>query len=265
MAALKSARGRSITFRTLDLGGDKMPVSVRVPSGQNPSLGLRSIRFSFFRPDVFRTQLRALYRAAAVGPVKIMFPLISGVAELRMARTICQEVCADLRREGIAHNTEVPLGVMVETPSAALIADLLAKESEFLNIGTNDLIQYALAADRENEHVGYLYHPLHPAIMRSLGNIVSGAAKGGGQVAMCGDMAGDPMMVLVLMGLGLRNLSMAPRQIPLLKSIIRASTFAEAEKLASAALALATESEVEDLVYNVMYDRFPIELDDSES
>jgi len=265
VAALKSARGRSITFRTLDLGGDKMPVSVRVPSGQNPSLGLRSIRFSFFRPDVFRTQLRALYRAAAVGPVKIMFPLISGVAELRMARTICQEVCADLRREGIAHNAEVPLGVMVETPSAALIADLLAKESEFLSIGTNDLIQYALAADRENEHVGYLYHPLHPAIMRALGNIVSGAAKGEAQVAMCGDMAGDPMMVLVLMGLGLRNLSMAPRQIPLLKSIIRASTYAEAEKLASAALALATESEVEDLVYNVMYDRFPIELDDSES
>jgi phosphoenolpyruvate-protein phosphotransferase (PTS system enzyme I) len=241
-----------------------MPLSVRVPSGQNPSLGLRSIRFSFFRPDVFRTQLRALYRAAVVGPIKIMFPLISGVAELRMARTICQEVCADLRREGIAHNAQVPLGVMVETPSAALISDLLARESEFLSIGTNDLIQYALAADRENEHVGYLYHPLHPAIIRALRNIVTGAAKENGQVAMCGDMAGDPMLVVVLMGLGLRNFSMAPRQIPLLKAIIRASSIAEAEKLATSALALSTESEVEDLVYNTMYDRYPIELDDGQ-
>ncbi|HEX2658262.1 MAG TPA: phosphoenolpyruvate--protein phosphotransferase [Polyangia bacterium] len=264
VAALKSAKGRTITFRTLDLGGDKMPLSVRMPSGQNPSLGLRSIRFSFYRPDVFRTQLRALYRAAAVGPIRIMFPLISGVAELRMARAICQEVCADLKREGIPFSDDVPMGVMVETPSAALIADLLAKEADFLSIGTNDLIQYSLAADRENEHVGYLYHPLHPAILRSLKQIVQGAAAANTEVAMCGDMAGDPMLVLVLMGLGLRHLSMAPNQIPLLKSIIRASSMAEAEKLANAALAKATESEVENLVYNVMYDRFPVELDDGQ-
>jgi len=264
VAALKSAAGQTITFRTLDLGGDKMPASVRMPSGQNPSLGLRSIRFSFHRPDVFRTQLRALYRAAAEGPVKIMFPLVSGVAELRMARTICQEVCADLRREGIRHNPEVPLGVMVETPSAALISDLLARECEFLSIGTNDLIQYSLAADRENEHVGYLYHPLHPAIIRALKQIVTGAAacKRDVPVAMCGDMAGDPLLVLVLLGLGLRHLSMAPRQIPILKSIIRSCTLAEAEKLAAQALGLATEAEVENLVYNVMYERFPAELID---
>jgi phosphotransferase system enzyme I (PtsI) len=266
VAALNSAVGQTITFRTLDLGGDKMPLSVRMPSGQNPSLGLRSIRFSFHRPDVFRTQLRALYRAAAVGPVKIMFPLISGVAELRMARTICQEVCADLKREGVDHNPDAPLGVMVETPSAALIADLLARECEFLSIGTNDLIQYSLAADRENEHVGYLYHPLHPAILRALRNIVTGAAlvDRNVPVAMCGDMAGDPMLVLVLMGLGLRHLSMAPRQIPLLKSIIRASTMAEAEKLASQALALPTEGEVENLVYSAMRSRFAAELSDDD-
>ena len=266
VAALKSAGGQTITFRTLDLGGDKMPLSVRMPSGQNPSLGLRSIRFSFYRPDVFRTQLRALFRAAAVGPVKIMFPLISGVAELRMARTICQEVCADLKREGVPHNADVPLGVMVETPSAAMISDLLARECDFLSIGTNDLIQYSLAADRENEHVGYLYHPLHPAIIRALKQIVTGAAQvpGNVPVAMCGDMAGDPMLVLVLMGLGLRRLSMAPRQIPLLKSIIRVSTLAEAEKLASQALSLATEAVVETLVYNVMYERFSAELVDDD-
>jgi phosphotransferase system enzyme I (PtsI) len=265
VAALRSAGGRTITFRTLDLGGDKMPAAVRMPSGQNPSLGLRSIRYSLQRPDLFRTQLRALYRAAAVGPTRIMFPLISGVAELRMAKAICQEVCADLKHEGIPHDPDAEIGVMVETPSAAMIADLLAEESAFLSIGTNDLIQYSLAADRENEHVGYLYHPLHPAIMRALRQIVAGAAVHGRPVAMCGDMAGDPLFILVLLGLGLRNLSMAPRQIPLVKSIIRASTLAEAERLATLALALRTESEVEDLVYNVMYNRFPVELDDGRS
>ena len=264
VAALKSAEGRPITFRTLDLGGDKLPAAVRMPSGQNPSLGLRSIRFSFHRPDLFRTQLRALFRAAAVGPARILFPLISGVAELRTARAICQDVCADLKRDGVAHNPDVPLGAMVETPSAALISDLLAEECQFLSIGTNDLIQYSLAADRENEHVGYLYHPLHPAIIRSLRQIVAGAASQGREAAMCGDMAGDPLLVLVLLGLGLRNLSMAPRQIPLIKSIIRASTMAEAQRLAKAALTLRTEGEVEDLVYNVMYDRFPVELDDGQ-
>jgi phosphoenolpyruvate-protein phosphotransferase (PTS system enzyme I) len=264
VAALQSAGGRTVTFRTLDLGGDKMPPGVRMPAGQNPSLGLRSIRYSLHRPDVFRAQLRALYRAAALGPSRILFPLISGVAELRIARAICQEVCADLKREGVAHDPDVHLGAMVETPSAALITDLLADETEFLSIGTNDLIQYSLAADRENEHVGYLYHPLHPAIMRALRQIVTGAASRGRDVAMCGDMAGDPMLVLVLLGLGLRNLSMAPRQIPLVKSIIRACTIAEAERLANAALVLRTESEVEDLVYKIMYDRFPTELDDGQ-
>ena len=147
-----------------------------------------------------------------------------------------------------------------------MISDLLARECDFLSIGTNDLIQYSLAADRENEHVGYLYHPLHPAIIRALKQIVTGAAQvpGNVPVAMCGDMAGDPMLVLVLMGLGLRRLSMAPRQIPLLKSIIRVSTLAEAEKLASQALSLATEAEVETLVYNVMYERFSAELVDDD-
>ena len=265
VAALKSAAGRCVTFRTLDLGGDKLPIAVRMPAGQNPSLGLRSIRFSFHRPDLFRIQLRALFRAAAIAPARILFPLISGVAELRTARAICQDVCADLRREGRDHDPEVPLGAMIETPSAALISDLLADECQFLSIGTNDLIQYSLAADRDNEHVGYLYHPLHPAIVRSLRNIVAGAALKGREVAMCGDMAGEPLLVLVLLGLGLRNLSMAPRQIPLIKSIIRATTMGEADRLAQAALALRTETEVEDLVYGAMYDRFPVELDEGES
>jgi phosphotransferase system enzyme I (PtsI) len=264
VAALKSVGGRCITFRTLDLGGDKLPPSVRIPSGTNPAMGLRSIRYSLKRHDVFRTQLRALYRAAAVGPMQILFPLISGVAELRAAKRLCAEVRDELTREGAPHARHVPLGVMVETPSAALIPDLLAAECDFLSIGTNDLIQYSLAADREDEHVGYLYHPLHPAILRALRNTVAAAVASGKAVAMCGDMAGDPILAWVLLGLGLRNLSMAPRQIPLVKSIVRSTNVGDAERLLAQAMTMSTEVEIEELVYGVMGERFPLELTDGE-
>jgi phosphotransferase system enzyme I (PtsI) len=264
VAAIKSVGGRRVTFRTLDLGGDKLPPSVRIPSGTNPAMGLRSIRFSLRREDVFRTQLRALYRAGAVGKMEILFPLISGVAELRAAKRICEEVRDDLARQNIPHARDIPLGVMVETPSAALIPDLLAAECDFLSIGTNDLIQYALAADREDEHVGYLYHPLHPAILRALRATVVAAGKLGKRVAMCGDMAGDPMLCWILLGLGLRSLSMAPRQIPLVKSIIRSTDVREAEQLLTRALTMSTEGEIEELVYGTMTKRFPLELTDGE-
>jgi phosphotransferase system enzyme I (PtsI) len=264
VAALKSVGGRTVTFRTLDLGGDKLPPSVRIPSGTNPAMGLRSIRYSLKREDVFRTQLRALYRAGAVGPMQILFPLISGVAELRAAKRLCAQVSADLEREGIPHGRKIPVGVMIETPSAAMISDLLAAECDFLSIGTNDLIQYSLAADREDEHVGYLYHPLHPAILRSLRQIVVASEKTGCPVAMCGDMAGDAMLTWVLIGLGLRQLSMAPRQIPLVKSIVRATRLPDAERLLAQALAMTTETEIEELVYSGMRKRFPLELGDSE-
>jgi phosphotransferase system enzyme I (PtsI) len=194
-----------------------------------------------------------------------MLPLISGVAELRAVRQICTEVCADLAREGVPHNPAAPLGVMIETPSAALIADLLAEECDFLSIGTNDLIQYSLAADRQDEHVGYLYHPLHPAILRILELIVRGAARVGRPLAMCGDMAGDPMLTWILLGLGLRDLSMAPRQVPLVKAIVRATRLDQARELCADVMALHTELEVEDRVYSEMRRRFPeelVELDD---
>ena len=264
VAALKSVGGRPITFRTLDLGGDKLPPSVRMPVGTNPAMGLRSIRFSLKRTDIFRTQLRALYRAAAVGPTQILLPLISGVAELRATKQLCAEVIEELRREGVPHAEKVPMGVMIETPSAAFIADLLAAECDFLSIGTNDLIQYALAADREDEHVGYLYHPLHPAILRAVRQTVVGAERMGKPVAMCGDMAGDPILAWVLMGLGLRNLSMAPRQIPVVKSIVRSTQIADAERLLAQALTMSTETEIEELVYGAMNRRFPLELTDGE-
>jgi phosphotransferase system enzyme I (PtsI) len=214
--------------------------------------------------DVFRTQLRALYRASAVGPLKILFPLISGVAELRAAKAICADVCEELRKENVRHDPSVAIGVMVETPSAAFISDLLAAECDFLSIGTNDLIQYSLAADRDDEHVGYLYHPLHPAIIRALKHIVAGAQRMNKPLAMCGDMAGDPMLVWILLGLGLRNFSMAPRQIPVVKSIIRSTHLADAERLAKAAAEMCTETEVEELVYGTMRKRFPLELTDGE-
>jgi phosphotransferase system enzyme I (PtsI) len=259
IAALRAMGGRSLVFRTLDLGGDKLPMSVRIPAGNNPALGLRSIRYSLWRKDLFKSQLRAFYRAAAEGPLRIMFPLISGVAELRIVQEICAGVCAELAREGLPHNPNVPLGVMIETPSAALIADFLAEESDFLSIGTNDLIQYALAADRQDEHVGYLYHPLHPAILRAIAGVVKAANRFGKPVAMCGDMAGDPRFTWILLGLGLRTLSMAPRQVPVVKSIVRSSRLDEAERLTQSILSLRTEGEIEDAVQRVMRERFPAE------
>jgi phosphotransferase system enzyme I (PtsI) len=265
LAALRAMNGRGVCFRTLDLGGDKLPTSVRIPAGNNPALGLRSIRYSLWRRDVFRLQLRAFYRAAAVGPLRIMFPLISGVAELRTVRELCAGVCAELQRDGLEYNPEVPLGVMVETPSAAVIADLLVEECDFLSIGTNDLIQYALAADRQDEHVGYLYHPLHPAILRLVKNVTAAAKRAGKPASMCGDMAGDPRFTWVLLGLGLRSLSMAPRQIPVVKSIVRGTRMASADKLTEEILRMRTEDEVEELVNRVMKERFPVEFTEENS
>jgi phosphotransferase system enzyme I (PtsI) len=264
VAALRMLGGRMATFRTLDLGGDKLPASVRIPAGNNPALGLRSIRFSLWQRDIFKAQLRALFRAAAVAPMRVLFPLISGVAELRTVKEICAEASSELERAGIEHDSQVPLGVMVETPSAAFITDLLAAECDFLTIGTNDLIQYALAADRQDEHVGYLYHPLHPAILRAVGQVVAAAQKAGKPVAMCGDMAGDPLLSWILLGLGLRDLSMAPRQIPVVKAIIRATKLSDAEDLLRKVMSLRTEEEVEEIVSEVMVARFPLEFAESE-
>jgi phosphotransferase system enzyme I (PtsI) len=192
--------------------------------------------------------------------LRIMFPLISGVGEMRVVREVCAEVCDELTRDGLAHDPKVPLGAMIETPSAAIIADLLCDECEFLSIGTNDLIQYALAADRQDENVGYLYHPLHPAILRFIQSVVKAADRRGKPVAMCGDMAGDPRFSWVLLGLGLRSLSMAPRQIPMVKSIIRSTRIGEAERLVEEIMILRTEDEIEEVVSRTMKQRFPLEF-----
>ena len=260
VAVLKALGGRPVTFRTLDLGGEKLPLAVKISGGANPSLGMRAIRFARRRPDIFRTQLRALYRAAAVGPLRIMFPLVSGISELDDAMSTCAGIVEELAREGVAFGRDVPLGVMIETPSAALTTDHLAGSSSFLSIGTNDLVQYTFAADRENEDVEYLCHPLHPAFLRLLQRAIDGARAAGKPIAICGDMAGDPAFTWVLVALGVRSLSMSPRFIPAVKSVIAASTLAEMEALLAKALSLRSEVELQELVLGLMRRRFPLEL-----
>jgi phosphotransferase system enzyme I (PtsI) len=252
--------GRPATFRTLDLGGEKLPLSVQIPEGPNPNLGMRAIRFSLRRPDIFRTQLRALYRASARGPVRIMFPLISGEYELAEAQAICDEVRNQLGREGVPLSSHVAIGAMIETPSAALTTDHLASRCDFFSVGTNDLIQYTFAADRENADVHYLYHPLHPAVVRLLKYAVDAATFAGKPISVCGDMAGDPAFAWVMLGLGVRELSMAPRNIPAVQSVIASTRLSEAEELVGRVLALSSETEVEDLVMGTMRQRFPLEM-----
>jgi len=261
LSVLNAVGGLPVTFRTLDLGGDKLPSAFSMPEGANPALGVRSIRFSLERPDIFRTQLRALYRASASGPVRLMLPLVTGPSELQRALAICASVRADLAAEGVTHDPGLPLGIMLETPSAAVTADLLARQVDFFSIGTNDLIQYAFAADRENEDVAHLQDPLQPAVLRLLKQMIDGAAKACVPISICGDMAGDPLLTWLLLGLGLRDLSMDPHSIPMVKAIIRRSSLADAEALASAALKSGSEQETARLIQDAMGSQFAAELE----
>jgi phosphotransferase system enzyme I (PtsI) len=248
--------GRQVTFRTFDLGGDKLSTIAAVHGETNPALGLRSIRLCLRERALFKTQLRALLRAAAEGPLRIMFPMISGVDELREARAVLDEARDELETEGIRHGAP-QVGVMIEMPSAALCADLLARNSDFFSIGTNDLIQYALAIDRGNEHVSYLYRPLHPAILRLIRGVVRAAHEAGISVAMCGEMAGEPLLALVLLGFGLDELSMNPTAIPIVKSVLRSSTASEARALTDELMSKETVDQIERVVWEAMSSRFP--------
>lgn len=256
---VEAAQGRPVTFRTLDLGGDKLPASLKLSPGSNPALGIRAVRFSLRRRDIFRAQLRALLRAASAGPTRIMFPMVSGVTELREAVRFCREVGAELESEGVRSATRVPIGTMIETPSAAITADKLAASCDFLSLGTNDLIQYAFAADRQNDDVRYLYHPLHPAILRLLQLAVVAAERLGKPVAVCGDMAGDPSLTWVLLGLGIRELSMPAGHLDAVRSSVRSASCADAQRLVAAALAADSEVESEALVLSAMQAGLPRE------
>ena len=232
-------------IRTYDLGGRKLAREVMNTHEDNPVLGLRGIRLTMARPEVFRVQLRALFRAACHGEVWVMLPMISTLDEVRRFRRFAADVMDELEREGVEFRRDVRLGVMIEVPSAALIADLLAREVDFFSIGTNDLIQYSLAVDRNNEHVADLYQPLHPAILRMLRHVIAAAAAAGIECGLCGEMAGDPHQALLLVGLGLRRLSMSPRVVPEIKTRVRASSLPDLERLAEECLDFATAAEVE--------------------
>jgi phosphotransferase system enzyme I (PtsI) len=253
---LEAVAPRPVTIRTFDLGGDKLPVGMRI-AAENPALGLRAIRYCLRQPEMFRTQLRALLRASVHGNLKIMFPMISGVAELRAARRALEEARAELAAEGVAMKPEVPIGIMIELPSAALIADRLARECDFFSIGTNDLIQYTIGIDRQNKDVAYLYKPLHLAVLRMLDIICTAGREAGIPVSMCGEMAGEPVNALVLIGLGVSELSMNGPSIPVVKRVIRAATAGDGRALVARLLALTTADDIEREVKSEMARRFP--------
>lgn len=244
-------------IRTLDVGGDKFLSKYGYDHEVNPALGLRAIRFSLKEPQLFKVQLRGMLRASAFGKLKILFPMISGIAEIRRAKAILEETKEELGVEGIPFDEGIEVGAMIEIPSASIIADSLAHEVDFFSIGTNDLIQYALAIDRINEHVSYLFEPLHPAILRMIRGIVEAGHRAGIEVAICGEMAADPAYLLILLGLGLDELSMTPFYIPRVKKILRSSSYEEAKQLLEEVSRLSTAAEIEDWVKARMAERFP--------
>jgi len=245
-----------VTIRTLDLGGDKLPIGQRSHE-PNPALGLRAIRFTLRHPQLFRTQCRALLRASMHGKLQIMLPMIAAVGELRDAKAQIEAVRQELLREGKPVAEKIPIGIMIETPAAALAADRLAQECDFFSIGTNDLIQYSLAIDRSNRDVAYLYRPLHLGVLRLIQSSVEGAQAAGIECAMCGEMAGDPAYVLVLLALGLDTLSMNPADIPKVKRVIRAADVRDARKMLDEAMAFSSHDEIERYVLEQMQKRFP--------
>ena len=230
--------------RTIDLGGDKYVSHLEIPQEMNPSMGWRAIRFCLQRPEIFRTQLRAILRASAHGKLKIMYPLISGPEELREANKHLESVKRVLRAEGTAFDEDIEVGAMIEVPAAVMVGDILAQYVDFFSIGTNDLIQYSIAVDRVNEKIAHLYEPAHPGVLRMVRLIVGAAKAGGIWVGMCGEMAADPGFALVLLGMGLDELSVAAIAIPEIKLLIRAATFRDAQELADRVLSLRSAEEI---------------------
>ncbi|MBU4485279.1 phosphoenolpyruvate--protein phosphotransferase [bacterium] len=254
---LKKMGDKPVTIRTLDLGGDKFPVNGHIMNA-NPALGLRGIRFSLKDISIFKAQLKALFRASVYGNLKILLPMISNFVELRSAKEIIADVKKDLKEAHVRFNPNTPVGMMVEVPSAAIMADIFAEEVDFLSIGTNDLIQYALAVDRTNEQVSYLYNPLHPAILRLLKSIVDGAKHAEKPITLCGEMAGDPLYILILVGLGIDELSMNPISIPLVKKILRTITFDQAQKMFTKIIGTTSLDKIEKIVGKEMKGILPI-------
>ncbi len=248
---------REVTIRTLDIGGDKFLSPLEYPPEMNPALGLRAIRFCLKEPKIFQSQLKAILRASAHGKVRVMFPLISSPREIQEARRLLESVKEELRRDRVPFDPDLPVGAMIEVPAAVTLAELLARQADFFSIGTNDLIQYALAIDRVNKQVADMYQPLHPAVMRMVRDVVQAGLKAGIPVAICGEMAGDPLNIPILLGLGVKEFSMNPMAVPVVKRVIRLTSLREATEFAGQALSKSTEEEVNDYVNRKMNDRFP--------
>ncbi len=244
-AVVERSNPFTATIRTLDIGGEKLAQALPMGAEANPVMGLRAIRLCLNQEDVFKAQLRALLRASAHGAMRIMFPLISSLKEVRAVRRIF-EICRDeVADAGHPMAENIPLGIMIEVPAAALIADRLANEVDFFSIGTNDLAQYTLAVDRGNQHVAHLYAPLHPAMLNLIERVVVAADQAGIEVNMCGEMAGEPLCLPILLGLGLRRFSMNPTSIPLLKSMVRAMNLGDCRSIFEEVQALGTHDEIE--------------------
>ncbi|OPX30741.1 MAG: phosphoenolpyruvate--protein phosphotransferase [Candidatus Omnitrophica bacterium 4484_171] len=241
----KTLKPSSVIIRTMDVGGDKFLSRPEMPHEFTPFLGWRAIRFCLARPDIFKVQLRAILRASVEKNIQIMFPMISGISELREAKRLLDECRGELKKEGRYFDNDIKIGVMIEVPSAALTADALAKECDFFSIGTNDLIQYSLAVDRANEKVAYLYEPAHPAVLRLIKDVISSAHKNNIWVGMCGEMAGEIIFAFLLLGLGLDELSMPPPRIPKIKELIRKIRLSDAKDAASKVIDFSTSAEIE--------------------
>ncbi|MFH1854375.1 MAG: phosphoenolpyruvate--protein phosphotransferase [Candidatus Omnitrophota bacterium] len=247
----------SVVVRTLDLGGDKFLSQLEVPHEMNPFLGWRAIRFCLAKPEIFKVQLRAILRASAFGNIKIMFPMISGIGELKQAIGVFDEAKEELRKRQVSFNENIEIGAMIEIPSAALTCDLLAKEVDFFSIGTNDLIQYSLAIDRVNEKIAYLYKPTHPAVLRLIKSIIDAGHKENIWVGMCGEMAGEVALGLILLGFGLDEFSMSSAAVPEMKYFIRNVRLEDAKQVAEKALTLSTGEEIEEFATNRLYELVP--------
>jgi phosphotransferase system enzyme I (PtsI) len=255
---LERMKGKTVTIRTLDLGGEKMVPGLQIEEEDNPILGWRAVRYCLARPDVFKAQLRAMFRASVHGNLEIMFPMISGIEELLKVLDVLDQVKFELKKEKTDFRKDIPVGAMIEVPSAALTSEILAKKVDFFSIGTNDLIQYTIAVDRSNEKIAYLYEPFHPGVLRLVKMIIDNAHEAGIPVSMCGEMAGDPHAAVVLLGMHLDQFSMSSFSIPEIKNIIRNVNFKETEEVVTAILRMKFSQEIDEYVKDWMEARLAV-------
>ena len=253
----REAAPHPVYIRTLDIGGEKSLPQLNIEQEPNPALGLRAVRFSLRNKPLFRIQLRAILRASPQKNVRILIPMVTEVEEIIEVKDMFEDVKAELRRENVRFDEKIPMGVMIEVPAAAALADLMLREVDYVSIGTNDLIQYCLAVDRSNEFVSYLYKPLHPAVLRLIRSVIQTAQKMGKDVTVCGEMAADPLSAIVLMGFGLRTFSMNPIFIPRIKKALRSIEAKTAEKIASETMKLRSAQEIEEYVIEEILVRHP--------